>query len=222
MSLSAHRRTERPHLNRCRSRRRTSCRSSDWRAVRRASGRSRSRARPSKQIIQCRCRFDPGDFEKVAIAVGHIRRRMPDVVADSSNGPAACIVRGLGRGRTGTDRVLTLSLTPQRHRGQRGGGLAQPSSAEGGNRTHTARRPPDFESGASANSATSACRGMVRGPSGVPYSPTRSGKYGGERRKPMRASGPRWPRAIWSAAPIPPIGTKPSCRTAPASRAPAT
>ena len=30
----------------------------------------------------------------------------------------------------------------------------------------------------------------------------------------MRASGPRWPRAIWSAAPMPPIGTKPSCRTA--------
>ena len=30
--------------------------------------------------------------------------------------------------------------------------------AEGGNRTHTPRREPDFESGASANSATSACR----------------------------------------------------------------
>src|SRR5947209_15351273 len=28
--------------------------------------------------------------------------------------------------------------------------------AEGGNRTHTARRPPDFESGASTSSATSA------------------------------------------------------------------
>ena len=52
--------------------------------------------------------------------------------------------------------------------------------------------------------------------------PTRSGKYGGARRKPMRASGPRWPRAIWSAAPMPPIGTKPSWRTAVASRAPAT
>ena len=36
--------------------------------------------------------------------------------------------------------------------------------AEGGNRTHTARRPPDFESGASASSATSACeRGHVNG-----------------------------------------------------------
>src|SRR5215471_2792342 len=35
-------------------------------------------------------------------------------------------------------------------------------SAEGGNRTHTTRRPPDFESGASTSSATSACGGMVR------------------------------------------------------------
>src|SRR5204863_320965 len=35
--------------------------------------------------------------------------------------------------------------------------------AEGGGRTLTARRPPDFESGASANSATSACDAMVRG-----------------------------------------------------------
>ena len=34
--------------------------------------------------------------------------------------------------------------------------LAQTSSAEGGNRTHTPRREPDFESGASTNSATSA------------------------------------------------------------------
>src|SRR5215471_16230882 len=39
---------------------------------------------------------------------------------------------------------------------------ARLSDAEGGNRTHTARRPPDFESGASASSATSACGGMVR------------------------------------------------------------
>ena len=31
-------------------------------------------------------------------------------------------------------------------------------NAEGGNRTHTPRREPDFESGASASSATSACR----------------------------------------------------------------
>ena len=34
--------------------------------------------------------------------------------------------------------------------------VAQPSGAEGGNRTHTPFRAPDFESGASANSATSA------------------------------------------------------------------
>ena len=46
----------------------------------------------------------------------------------------------------------------------RGTGMShQTSSAEGGNRTHTPRREPDFESGASANSATSALSRMVRG-----------------------------------------------------------
>ncbi len=34
--------------------------------------------------------------------------------------------------------------------------LGSKADAEGGNRTHTPRREPDFESGASANSATSA------------------------------------------------------------------
>ena len=51
---------------------------------------------------------------------------------------------------------------------------------------------------------------------------TRSGKYGGERRKPMRGGRSMRPRAISRAGPIPCVGTKPSCRAAVASRQPAT
>src|SRR5256885_13329164 len=41
-------------------------------------------------------------------------------------------------------------------------------SAEGGGRTHTPFRTPDFESGASANSATSACEGLAPPPPSRP------------------------------------------------------
>ena len=54
--------------------------------------------------------------------------------------------------------------------------ILESRDAEGGNRTHTPRREPDFESGASASSATSAQRPMVRGESCVrtPRAGTRS------------------------------------------------
>src|SRR5919201_1658819 len=51
---------------------------------------------------------------------------------------------------------------------------------------------------------------------------TRRGKYGGDKRKPIRGGRSVQPRAIVSAAPSPCVGTNPSDRAAAASRQPAT
>src|SRR5439155_5811942 len=69
------------------------------------------------------------------------------------------------RVQTGAVAAARQDSDPARHRAHSRGSVSAPCfgpvtgpvpSAEGGNRTHTARRPPDFESGASTSSATSA------------------------------------------------------------------
>src|SRR5205085_3578412 len=62
-----------------------------------------------------------------------------------------------------------------------GGTTVSPAPyAEGGNRTHTGFRPPDFESGASTNSATSAHRNSSPRSPARPLSETRRGRSRGE------------------------------------------
>src|SRR5271154_1020538 len=51
--------------------------------------------------------------------------------------------------------------------------VRQGSGAGGGNRTHTALRPPDFESGASASSATPAWGRLYRLRDGILHKPAR-------------------------------------------------
>ena len=70
--------------------------------------------------------------------------------------------------------------------------------------------------------ATRSYRGRDGNWPGVQPAPTRSGKYGGESRKPIRGGRSARPWAIASAGPMPCVGTKPSCRAACASRQPAT
>ena len=137
---------------------------------------------------------------------------------------AAASVAGRNPGRARITQPQALALHDEARRGRRAALVVDVRVAVA---ERDAVRPRRVGAAArlGARRSTSPARRSPRPPTSSAYAspePTGSGKYGGASRKPMRASGPRWPRAIWSAAPMPPIGTKPSCRTAAASRAPAT
>src|SRR5439155_16862892 len=104
----------------------------------------------------------------------HTPFRAPDFESGASRrggtpgSPTDPLLHGSGLANVPGPLGRHVGLRPQRetHR-------STDPDAEGGGRTHTSFRTPDFESGASANSATSACEGMVApSGSGLPARPS--------------------------------------------------
>jgi hypothetical protein len=82
----------------------------------------------------------PLEHSALALHVSRRRPACPAVASTARDARHPCSEEGGPWGKHGFPREVERSE----------------DDAEGGNRTHTARRPPDFESGASASSATSA------------------------------------------------------------------
>jgi hypothetical protein len=107
-----------------------------------------ARQRPPEHARRCRRPGEVGVEDPRASGVSREEERVAE------RRPSSLDKERRPKLRPRSERVSTL-VDPR---------LAQPCDAEGGNRTHTARRPPDFESGASASSATSAWSQDRRGP----------------------------------------------------------